>query len=209
MHSLFSSLPALLRPSAPSYKRPYSPSPLRALVSIEYSSKRHHPARTLSPGTRASKLEMSPCAGVTTGKDAGPGNWKGNCESATMLRSSQVSVPWVSLPSVIHLSRNFYLSIYLSVCLSVYLSIYLSKSQVSVPWVSLPSVKPSRVSHRVCRIACVASRSFYYKTLSLCSLCPPSAAQGRHARVRWITFCLCGKRRPGWRRDAQRPAGRR
>ena len=169
MHSLFSSLPALLRPSAPSYKRPYSPSPLRALVSIEYSSKHHHPARTLSPGTRASKLEMSPCAGVTTGKDAGPGNWKGNCESATMLRSSQVSVPWVSLPSV----------------------------------------KPSRVSHRVCRIACVASRSFYYKTLSLCSLCPPSAAQGRRARVRWITFCLCGKRRPGWRRDAQRPAGRR
>ena len=113
MHSLFSSLPALLRPSAPSSKRPYSPSPLRALVSSEYSSKHHHPARTLSPGTRASKLEMSPCAGVTTGKDAGPGNWKGNCESATMLRSSQVSVPWVSLPSV----------------------------------------KPSRVSHRVCRIA--------------------------------------------------------
>ena len=32
----------LLRPSAPSYKRPYSPSPLRALVSSEYSNKHHH-----------------------------------------------------------------------------------------------------------------------------------------------------------------------
>ena len=32
----------LLRPSAPSYKRPYSPSPLRALVSSEYSHHYHH-----------------------------------------------------------------------------------------------------------------------------------------------------------------------
>ena len=31
-----------LRLSAPSYKRPYSPSPLRALVSSEYSNKHHH-----------------------------------------------------------------------------------------------------------------------------------------------------------------------
>ena len=31
-----------LCPSAPSYKRPYSPSPLRALVSSEYSNKHHH-----------------------------------------------------------------------------------------------------------------------------------------------------------------------
>ena len=98
---------------------------------------------------------------------------------------------------------TIYLSIYLSVCLSIYLSIYLNLKFRSLGFHS-PLSNP-----RVCRIACVASRSFYYKTLSLCSLCPPSAAQGRRARVRWITFCLCGKRRPGWRRDAQRPAGRR
>ena len=34
--------PRLYRPSAPSHKRPYSPSPLRALVSGRYSNKRHH-----------------------------------------------------------------------------------------------------------------------------------------------------------------------
>ena len=34
-------VPRLWRPSAPSYKRPYSPSPLRALVSSEYSNKHH------------------------------------------------------------------------------------------------------------------------------------------------------------------------
>ena len=40
-------VPRLLRPSAPSYKRPYSPSPLRALVSSEYSNKHHHHHPTL------------------------------------------------------------------------------------------------------------------------------------------------------------------
>ena len=35
-------LPRLFRPSAPSYKLPYSPSPLRALVSSRFSNKHHH-----------------------------------------------------------------------------------------------------------------------------------------------------------------------
>ena len=35
-------VPLLLCPSAPSYKYPYSPSPLRALVSRRYGNKLHH-----------------------------------------------------------------------------------------------------------------------------------------------------------------------
>ena len=38
----------LLRPSAPSYKRPYSPPPLRALVSSKYSNKHHHHQETMA-----------------------------------------------------------------------------------------------------------------------------------------------------------------